>query len=69
MAYITENHIAHRRSTPILGRLSHFYNVWRQRQALKSLNREALEDIGISYRDASNEARRSFWDAPSTWRH
>lgn len=47
--------------------LSRLYDVWRQRQALKTLDDHALEDIGLSYRQARNEFRRPIWDAPVSW--
>lgn len=46
----------------------HLFNVWRQRQALRKLDNAALTDIGLSRAEANTESRRSFWDAPSTWR-
>lgn len=52
---------AHR---PALFRL---IDVWRQRQALKRLDARALEDIGLNYRQARDEARRPVWDAPVNW--
>ncbi|WIY23963.1 DUF1127 domain-containing protein [Parasedimentitalea psychrophila] len=42
--------------------------VWKQRRALKALDDSALNDIGLSRRQANTEARRSFWDAPDSWR-
>lgn len=47
--------------------LFRFADVWRQRQALTRLDDRALEDIGLSYREASAEARRPIWDAPRNW--
>jgi len=44
-------------------------SVWRQRQHLKNLDANALRDLGISYRDASAEARRPLWDVPASWRN
>jgi uncharacterized protein YjiS (DUF1127 family) len=59
----------HRNATgPKLSAFNRLYDVWRQRQALRKLDFDALNDIGISRRDAFAEARRPFWDAPSTWR-
>lgn len=52
-------------STGILGRL---FGVWKQRQALRRLDDRALEDIGVTRRDAEQEANRAFWDAPDTWK-
>ncbi|WP_297339076.1 DUF1127 domain-containing protein [Pseudophaeobacter sp.] len=40
----------------------------RQRRSLRALDARALEDIGISRRDALQEAGRSVWDAPESWK-
>jgi uncharacterized protein YjiS (DUF1127 family) len=53
------------RSTPSLRQ---FCNVWRSRRALAALDDAALNDIGLSRRDAICEASRPFWDVPQTWR-
>ncbi len=42
--------------------------VWKQRRALLALDADALKDIGVTRRDADSEGKRSFWDAPDTWR-
>ncbi len=68
MTVITSSRSAARssaRRTTTLGRL---FGIWRQRQALRRLDADALQDIGISRADAETEARRPFWDAPHTWR-
>ncbi|MFT7594512.1 MAG: hypothetical protein ACI8R4_001833 [Paracoccaceae bacterium] len=44
-----------------------YYNVWSQRQALKSLDAAALNDIGITRVQADAEAKRPVWDAPVNW--
>ena len=54
---------------PKLSAFDRLYDVWRQRRALQKLDIDALNDIGISRKDAFAEARRPFWDAPSTWRN
>jgi uncharacterized protein YjiS (DUF1127 family) len=41
--------------------------VWRQRQQLRSLDASALADLGLSYREATAEARRPIWDVPGYW--
>ena len=46
----------------------HLFDVWRQRQQLKRLDAAALEDLGLTRAEADQEAARSFWDAPQTWR-
>lgn len=66
MAYV-ENAIscAPARSSTSLRQL---YTVWRSRRALAALDEAALNDIGVSFRDAQTEANRPFWDVPQTWR-
>ena len=44
------------------------YDIWRQRQVLRNLDAHALEDIGVTRKQAQDEARRPVWDAPATWR-
>jgi uncharacterized protein YjiS (DUF1127 family) len=53
--------------TKALG-LGHLFTVWSQRQALRKLDTDALNDIGLSSAQAAAESSRSFWDAPKTWR-
>ena len=43
-------------------------DAWKQRRVLRALDDSALEDIGLTRREANAEARRAFWDAPQTWR-
>ncbi|MHA6262811.1 DUF1127 domain-containing protein [Arenibacterium sp. CAU 1754] len=47
--------------------LSQYFGLWRQRQALKSLDNAALRDVGLTREQANAEAQRGFWDAPSNW--
>ena len=54
-----------RRTGISLGRV---VDVWRQRRALANLDDSALEDIGVSFKDAHREANRAVWDVPNTWR-
>ena len=49
----------------VIGRM---YDTWRQRQVLRSLDADALADIGVTRKQAQNEARRPIWDAPVNWR-
>lgn len=44
------------------------FETRRQRSALARLDDEALADIGLSRMDALEEAGKSFWDVPETWR-
>lgn len=39
-----------------------------QRAALARLDTTALNDIGVSPKDAHREAQRGFWDIPAHWR-
>jgi uncharacterized protein YjiS (DUF1127 family) len=61
-------------ATPVLNRVSLFvwlnnaHALWRQRQALKSLDAAALDDIGVTRAQADAEANRPVWDAPQGWR-
>lgn len=52
----------------VLASLQHFHAVWCQRQALKSLDADALDDIGVTRAQAEAEAKRPVWDAPQAWR-
>ncbi|MEO0676772.1 MAG: DUF1127 domain-containing protein [Pseudomonadota bacterium] len=52
----------------LLSRLLYVAAVARSRRALSRLDDEALADIGLSAKEARNEADRPFWDAPRTWR-
>lgn len=40
------------------------YDVSVQRRNLTSLSTEALDDIGLTRKEAAREAARSFWDIP-----
>ena len=65
-------HIAistHRRiKRKVIGaRILDLFNLARQRRALAQLDDDALNDIGVSRKDARNEAERPFWDAPDSW--
>jgi uncharacterized protein YjiS (DUF1127 family) len=47
--------------------LSNALGLWRSRRALAQLDARLLEDIGVSAKDASNEATRAPWDVPAYW--
>lgn len=47
--------------------LAGLIDLWRSRQALSRLDPNALEDIGLSRRDAQTEAARPVWDVPANW--
>ena len=71
MTYMNTTLVSRRTNRPGVSFLTAFtrrYDNWRQRQALKRLDADALKDIGLTRRDADTEARRNFWDAPEQWR-
>ncbi len=47
--------------------ISVFYAVWRQRRALSRLDKSALNDIGLTQREADQEACKPVWDVPQHW--
>lgn len=53
---------------PLLSFVSSRLELLRQRRHLKALDARALEDIGISHSEALQEAGRSIWDAPESWK-
>ncbi|MGR3804505.1 DUF1127 domain-containing protein [Marinibacterium profundimaris] len=67
MTQITRHRIASR-PFPRL-RLGLLVGLWRQRRRLASLDDRSLSDIGISRREAEQEASRAFWDVPAHWRN
>lgn len=68
MTYIANSCIPARRPTLISGLIARLA-VWRQRRTLMALDDDALNDIGLTRREAETEAKRSFWDAPDSWRY
>lgn len=50
-----------------VARLTGILSLWRQRRALARLDNAALDDIGLTRRQAEAEARRPLWDAPEFW--
>jgi uncharacterized protein YjiS (DUF1127 family) len=42
--------------------------AYRQRQTLRRLDANALNDIGITRAQAEREASRKLWDVPANWR-
>ena len=68
MTYIsTACPTAPRRPTLLADLITRFA-VARQRRALVALDDSALQDIGLTRRDATTEGKRRFWDAPDSWR-
>lgn len=59
---------APRRRTGLLRTLSLRLAALRQRRALAALDAARLADIGVTREEALEEARRSFWDAPESWK-
>lgn len=48
----------------LLARLLRWYELYRQRRALRSLSDATLHDLGLSRADIEQEAERHFWDDP-----
>ena len=68
MTLTTERHIRHSKRPSFWSALTRAWAIRRNRQRLLQLDDAALKDIGITRSEALAEARRSFWDAPETWR-
>ena len=51
----------------VMVRIKQAHALWRQRQVLKSLGADALQDIGVTRAQAKAEADRPVWDAPENW--
>lgn len=66
MAFVENTCTAHSARSTVS--LRHIYSVWRSRRALAALDAAALNDIGLSYKDAQTEAKRPLWDVPQSWR-
>jgi uncharacterized protein YjiS (DUF1127 family) len=56
------------RSHSVLGRLYSALMVYRSRRDLARLDAHMLNDIGLTARQAEDEAARPVWDVPHTWR-
>lgn len=48
-------------------KLLDYLSLARQRRALARLDDAALQDIGLTRREAQSEAERPIWDAPDNW--
>ncbi|NIZ60143.1 hypothetical protein DL239_04025 [Sedimentitalea sp. CY04] len=68
MTYIANTCTPAPRRSSLISGIAARLAVWKQRRVLKALSDSALEDIGLTRRQADAEARRTFWDAPDTWR-
>ncbi len=47
---------------------SEIASLRRQRKALLRLDDTALQDMGLTRKQAELEAKRSLWDVPANWR-
>ena len=52
----------------VLAYLTAAIDVRKQRNSLKSLETEQLNDLGITYKQALREAKRPVWDVPKHWK-
>lgn len=68
MTYISVPGHARPNRQPLINQLSRRFDLWRQRRALARLDDAALQDIGLTRKEAETEARRPIWDAPESWR-
>ncbi len=57
-----------RHQTPVLQQLSRLFSVQRSRRHLSRLDNHALQDLGLTPREAAEEADRPIWDVPASWR-
>jgi uncharacterized protein YjiS (DUF1127 family) len=51
----------------LLGVVLKAYSIWRERQALASLDEHLLNDLGLTRFDVESETKRPVWDAPNRW--
>lgn len=58
-----------RRSLGLIGKINLALSLRRERQRLALLDDRLLRDIGVSRREAEDEAARSVWEAPNRWRY
>ncbi|WP_226622851.1 DUF1127 domain-containing protein [Alloyangia pacifica] len=52
-----------------LARFIDLLGLARQRRKLAELDDHLLRDLGLTRRQALEEAKRGFWDAPGHWRN
>ncbi len=52
----------------MLTKIFNWLLVARQRNELAQLDAHALEDIGLTQADVSQELKRPLWDVPAHWR-
>ena len=54
-------------ASTLFNRLSRMNALRKQRALLKSLPAKRLADLGVSAKQAHQEANRPIWDVPSHW--
>lgn len=52
-----------------LARLNASMALYRSRAKLADLDPHQLNDIGLTKKEAHDEARRPVWDVPQTWKY
>lgn len=57
-----------RRSSSLFLRLISGIQLTRQRNALRHLSDDLLDDVGLTRDQAEAEAQRSAWDVPAHWK-
>ncbi len=72
MAYLTETTrtrpLGAAKRASLLGVLTTMMATSRQRRDLVALDDHLLKDIGVTRAEALQEAAKSRWDAPQSWR-
>ncbi len=56
------------RQVNLFAKIFNWLLVARQRQELAQLDTHALEDIGLTQADVTQELKRPLWDVPAHWR-
>ncbi len=54
-------------SRPATAGIMSYFDLYRQRRALASLDEHMLKDLGITRHQAMVEADRPVWDTPENW--
>lgn len=68
MTFVTSSRATHAKRPSVLKSVVRHLDAWKQRRALARLDQSRLDDLGLTREQALTESRRSFWDAPRTWR-
>lgn len=68
MTLAQTNCTPHRKPRNLIGTLTTWIALARQRRALATLTCAQLQDIGVSAQQAETEANRAIWDVPAHWR-